>query len=107
MFIVIYIFKLYSSRHFKTRSNLKKKQIIESTDHNNFLSKEKKEIKKCPILCDSRKRNCKFRSRLRPCLDSRFRSLIRNFPVTEIGLPAVQYSNYENLCISFERKHNN
>ena len=47
---------------------------------------------------------CTFRSR--PCLDSRFRPIFRNSPVSE--MPAVQVSrpNCENLLVSFELKDN-
>ena len=46
---------------------------------------------------------CKSRSRPGLTLDSRLRSIFRNFPTSE--MPAVQFSNCENLHISFERKH--
>ena len=47
---------------------------------------------------------CKFRSRLEPCLDSRFKAIFKNLPISE--MPAVQFNNCENRRISFERKSN-
>ena len=47
---------------------------------------------------------CESRSRSRLWLDSIFRLIFRNFTVLE--MPAVQFSNCEKLCISFEHKHN-
>ena len=91
MLNVIYILSYkYISKHLRTRS--------------------KKGNKKVPHSVRIKIRNPSWfsgyyilRSRIKPGLDSRFRSIFRNFPVSE--MLAVQFSNCENLRISFEHKH--
>ena len=98
---------IYISRKFKARSNIKwkKKQIREATV---IFSARQKGNQKVSYSEKLKTRNiswlsgyCKFRHRLRPYLDSRFRSIFRNFLVSE--MPAVEMNEKNTWVLHSQR----